>query len=361
MLSRFVVISVVVAAAIVCVTARADEAKTAKIEAKVTPQAIRAAVEKSLPLLMTGAVGHRENRTCFSCHNQGVPILALTAAKERGYKIDDDELGKQLQFIADFLGANRDKYKQGKGQGGQADTAGYALVTLAAAGWKPDETTGAVVEYLLQHHQDRDHWRNTSNRPPTEATPFTTTYVALQSLAAFAQSDNEERVKARRKQVRGWLEKTPAKDTEDRVFRLLGLQAAGAATAEIEVAAKELIGKQRDDGGWAQLDSGEPESALKSDAYATGTALYALWQAGGVGVSDPAYQRGMAYLLQTQKEDGSWHVISRSKPFQTYFETGFPHGNDQFISAASSAWATWALAIASDAKPSESESKNSEN
>jgi squalene cyclase len=139
------------------------------------------------------------------------------------------------------------------------------------------------------------------------------------------------------------LQKTTVKDTEDRVFRLLALKAADAPASDIESAAKELIGKQRDDGGWAQLDGGEPESATKSDAYATGTALVALYDAGGLATSDPVYQRGVAYLLKAQRDDGSWHVISRSKPFQTYFETGFPHGNDQYISASASGWATWAL------------------
>jgi hypothetical protein len=65
------------------------------------------AVEKSLPLLMKGAVGHRQNRHLLLCHNQGVPILAMAAAKERGFMVDEEELGRQLTFIAGFLGGNR--------------------------------------------------------------------------------------------------------------------------------------------------------------------------------------------------------------------------------------------------------------
>ena len=37
---------------------------------------------------------------------------------------------------------------------------------------------------------------------------------------------------------------------------------------------------------------------------------------------------------------------SRSKPFQPYYESGFPHGKDQFISISASGWATAALALA---------------
>ena len=50
--------------------------------------------------------------------------------------------------------------------------------------------------------------------------------------------------------------------------------------------------------------------------------------------------------MSTQQSDGSWHVKSRSDPFQTYFESGYPHGKDQFISIAAAGWATTALALA---------------
>jgi hypothetical protein len=311
---------------------------------------LRAAIEKSLPLLMQGAVGHRENRTCFACHQQGPPIFALMAAAERGFSIDREEIERQKAFIAKFLDGNRENYVQGKGQGGQADTAGYALWSLAAAGYDGTDVTTAVAEYLLQRHADKGFWQNNSNRPPSEASPFTTTYVALYGLSSFGTSEQQERIAARTGRALEWLTKNPAKDTEERVFRLLGLKAAGAAESEVASAAKELLAEQRDDGGWAQLDSGEPAEALESDAYATGSALVALQQTDGIVTTDEAYQRGLRYLLKTQLKDGSWHVKSRSKPFQPYYESGFPHGKDQFISCAASAWATWAMVVAIDAK-----------
>ena len=52
----------------------------------------------------------------------------------------------------------------------------------------------------------------------------------------------------------------------------------------------------------------------------------------------------MAYLLRTQLEDGTWFVRSRAFGFQPYFESGFPHGRNQFISAAATSWAAMALA-----------------
>jgi hypothetical protein len=54
----------------------------------------------------------------------------------------------------------------------------------------------------------------------------------------------------------------------------------------------------------------------------------------------------VAFLLRTQLEDGSWFVRSRAIPVQPYFDSGFPHGRDQFISAAATNWATMALMLA---------------
>jgi hypothetical protein len=315
-------------------------------EPQVDQPAIRRSIEKSLPLLMTAATGHRENRTCFACHNQAPPIMAISVARQKGFKVDEDELARQKTFIAEFLGKNRENYLQGKGTGGQADTAGYGLWTLSMAGWTADDTTAAVSEYLLLRHKDFDYWKATSNRPPSEAGSFTTTYLGLYGLTAYGTFDQQSRIAARVAQVRDWLLKNPANDNEDRVFRLWALEAASASDDQVVAAAKELLARQRDDGGWAQLDSGEPATALESDAYATGTALVALADTEQLAVNDPAYQRGIAYLLKTQHDDGSWHVKSRSKPFQAYFESGFPHDKDNFISCAASAWATWAWVLA---------------
>jgi Squalene-hopene cyclase C-terminal domain len=312
-----------------------EPSEPAPAEAK----AAKEAVEKSLPLLRKGAEGHVAKKSCFACHNQALPMLAIRTAQQRGFTIPDLDLTRQTKFIAEFLDKNQENYKQGKGQGGQVDTAGYALFTLELGDWKPDATTDAVVEYLLLRDKNADHWRSGGNRPPTEASSFTTSYLAIRALKKWGADAQQERIDKRLEAVRGWLRKTAAKDTEDRVFRLFALAAVGEPAKKRQAAIEELKESQREDGGWAQLAS------LESDAYATGTALVALHQAGDLATSDPAYQRGIAFLLKCQQADGSWHVRTRSKPFQTYFETGFPHGKDQFISSAASGWAATALAL----------------
>jgi hypothetical protein len=289
--------------------------------------------------LLKGAEGHTANRSCFACHNQTIPIMALTTARDRGFAAGPEGLNKQLEHIVRFLDENRDAYRHGRGQGGQVETAGYALLALELGGWKPDATTEAVVEYLLQYNQDLDHWRTTSHRPPSEASDFTSSYLAIRALRTWGTSAQKERIDRRVEIVRKWLLATQAKDTEDSVFRLWGLHAAGVEPIALQPAAQELVRSQRSDGGWGQTET------MESDAYATGSALVALHEAGKLATTDPVYQRGVDYLVKNQLPDGSWRVQTRSKPFQTYFESGFPHGKDQFISIAASGWATTALAL----------------
>jgi outer membrane protein assembly factor BamB len=305
------------------------------------PAEIRTAVVKALPLLEKGAIGSMTERPqCFTCHNQGLPLLALTTARARGFDIDGKHVGSQTRFIADFLADHRDDFVSGKGTGGQVATAGQALWALETDHWKPDADTSAVAEYLLLFEKDADHWRMTSDRPPTESSHFTANFLAIRALQTFGTAEQRDRADRRIGQARRWLLANSPKETEDRVFRLWGLKLAGVIGETIQAAATELLATQREDGGWSQT------ADLESDAYATGTALVALHEAGGLGVAESAYARGVKFLLGTQLDDGSWHVRSRSKPFQKYFESGFPHGADQFISIAASSWATTALALA---------------
>jgi len=104
---------------------------------------------------------------------------------------------------------------------------------------------------------------------------------------------------------------------------------------------EQLVSKQRSGGGWGQTDN------LPADAYATGEALWALHES-GIAPGDPVYGRGVEFLLRTQQEDGTWHVVTRALALQPYFQSGFPYGHDQWISQAGTAMATIALTFAAN-------------
>ena len=289
------------------------------------PDAVRVAVRSAVPQLVAGATGHADKKSCFACHNQMYPALALSVARGRGFDVPESFFKEQSEHVAEFLRTNKKQFLEGKGTGGQTATASFALLTLELAGYKPDETTAAVAQYLLKFEPTRDYWRMTSNRPPTESSDFTTTYVVMRALRTYGAPEDAEKIATRVETARTWLIKAQAKETEDRVFRLLGLKEAGAREKEITSAAWELFKTQRADGGWSQIADGA------SDPYATGSALFALHEVGGLKTDSPAYRAGVAWLLKAQLTDGTWKVKSRSKPFSRT-TSGFPHEEDQFIS-----------------------------
>ena len=345
------------------------------------PESIRAAIGRGLPLLINAsAEEYPRHRDCFSCHNQAVPAVALSLARQHGFAVDAQMLRTIAEHTEADLHGAIDDYRKGQGQPGGVIRAGYALWALETTGWTADETTAAVLHYFTVALGQHDHWTTQSKRVPSESSSFTATALALRGLQAFAvpaprstsgdrdpnQSTSQSqvnRVAGWRARTLEWLRQAQPKETEDRVFRLWGLKHADASPRDLDAAIADLLKTQRPDGGWSQLleltDSAEIKrgkgpvvtgrsaaSAMASDAYATGSALVALHLAGALGTDHPAYHRGLHYLIRTQREDGSWYVKSRSHPFQTYFESGFPHGPDQFISAAASGWAVAALALA---------------
>lgn len=299
---------------------------------------IRGAVSKAIPSIEKGMSGSADRRKCFTCHNQAVPLIALSEAKDRGFKINAANFKRQLKHTADHLTRGRKNYLAGRGQGGKVITAGYALWALEAGGYAPDETTAAVTAFLLAYQTESDRWSHPGKRPPSSGSDFTATYVALRGLDAFANAEQQEQTKSRRDAVARWLlSKSPA-ETEDQVFRLRSLRFMDDSEEAIRLATVELIKSQNSDGGWSQ------KAEMPSDSYATGTVLAALLR-GGHSLKDDSVRRGAEYLVNTQLDDGTWHVRTRAKPFQTYYESGFPHGEDQFISIAASSWATLALTL----------------
>jgi hypothetical protein len=169
--------------------------------------------------------------------------------------------------------------------------------------------------------------------------------MTLRALQLYGPPGRKKEFAERIRRAAAWLSAHPERTSQEKVMRVLGLAWAGVDASILDDAARTLLAEQRPDGGWSQMP------ALESDAYATGQSLVALYQAGALKPSSPAYSRGVAFLLDTQLLDGSWHVRSRAFGFQPYFESGYPHGPDQWISAAGGAWATMALALTREPHP----------
>jgi squalene cyclase len=230
---------------------------------------------------------------------------------------------------------------QGTPMPGNADTASYILFGLAAANYAPDPNTDALARFLYYRQRPDGCWQEFSYRPPLESGEIEVTATSLLALQKYAPQTQRAQYEESIKRAAGWLKTVQPHTYEDRAFQLLGLGWAGVSPRNgiIIQAVRELLAQQRPDGGWAQGPS------LPSDAYATGQALVALNQAGGLPLSHSAWRRGMTFLLKTQLADGSWYVRSRAIPIQPFFQSGFPHERDQWISAAGTNWATMALTL----------------
>ncbi|HET8675612.1 MAG TPA: prenyltransferase/squalene oxidase repeat-containing protein, partial [Blastocatellia bacterium] len=187
-------------------------------------------------------------------------------------------------------------------------------------------------------------WQAFAHRPPMGSSDIAITAVALRAVQVYGPKAQRANYDAAVKRATDWMMRAQPQTNDERAFHLLGLAWAGVKPGNeiIKRGVRELLAGQRADGGWAQL------SALSSDAYATGLALVALRQAGALAATDPAYKRGIEFLLKTQLEDGSWYVRTRAVALQPYFDAGFPHGHDQWISAAATNWAAMALALTLD-------------
>jgi hypothetical protein len=216
----------------------------------------------------------------------------------------------------------------------------YGLFGLAEEGVAPNSVTDAVTSCLSGLQKPDGSWEGGDTRPPLAGrNPLVYTALAVRGLSVYSPPGRRREMNARIARAKEFLRQATADDTQDEVFKLLGLVWTGARQAEISTQARRVLGLQHGDGGWGQWPN------MPSDAYATGQALYAL-HVSGERASSAAYRNGTQYLLRTQLEDGSWYVRSRAIGFQPYVDSGFPHGPDQFISAAATSWAVIALSHA---------------
>src|SRR5262245_14824325 len=229
---------------------------------------------------------------------------------------------------------------QGTLPGGGAPRLAEHLLGLQAAKYPPDGITDSAVVAIVAAQRPDGSWRSNEiqHRPPISQSPFSATAKIIRVLQHYAIPARKQEFAQSIDRARIWLTKAKPVTNEDYAMRLYGLHYAEAPQKDVKQAADALLALQRPDGGWG----GNPH--MKSDAYATGVALTSLAESKALTAHDNALRRGIDYLLSTQFPDGSWYVRSRSIKFQPYFESGFPFGHDQRISAAATAWAAQAIA-----------------
>jgi ankyrin repeat protein len=308
---------------------------------RVVPAAtIRDALERSVPLLQRNDVLSMKKSGCVSCHNNTLTAVTMSAVRQSGVRLDEEVARSQMKAIGAYAESWRERILQGMGIPGDVDTISSILVGLAAEHYPADEATAAMARYIKGHQLPDGHWAIFAHRPPLESSDIEVTALSMHALQAYGPALHVAEYKTAITAAASWLARAKPKTTEDRACQLLGLEWAGTARDTVRARARALLAEQRPDGGWAQLPT------LSSDAYATGQALVALQQAHVITKTDAAAKRAIQFLLNSQLDDGSWLVKTRAIRIQPHYESGFPHGMDQFISAAGTNWASTALAMA---------------
>ncbi|MEO8027942.1 MAG: ankyrin repeat domain-containing protein, partial [Bryobacteraceae bacterium] len=301
---------------------------------------LRAAVNTSLALLQTKGDSFLAGGGCVACHAQNLAALAVSAARTQGFPVDEKIAKDQTDAARLFWVSQEQTLLQRIDPGGAAETLMYSLLQLALEKVPADRTTDSIIHNLASEQRADGTWHhNAIARPPVEDGDFTFTAFGIRLFKTYAPAGRQAEFAQRIDRAARWLSAAKPITTEDLNFQMLGLTWANRDQSTRDVGLRKIRANQRADGGWAQT----PE--LASDAYATGETLYAMHEL-GLPPTDEAYRRGIDFLLRTQHPDGSWHVVSRVAKFQPYFQSGFPHDHDQWISAAGTAWATAALIYA---------------
>ena len=307
------------------------------------PQGIsdpRVSVAKSIALLQSTSSSVYEQRACISCHQQMLVEPATAAVRSKGIPVREDLSAKNLDQMLKVYRNQSEMAMQGETTGGHVLTYGYFAMALAAAQYKPDMITAGLIHAIASWQMPDGSWPSLIERPPMEYSTFSHTALSIRALTLYAPEGRRTEIEEKVRRARSWLLTAKPASAEEQAMRIMGLAWSKASPKEIEAATKPWIALQnKQDGGWSQLPN------LDSDAYATGVTLYALFQA-GVSTKSEAYRKGIAFLLRNQYEDGSWFVKTRSFPTQPHFDSGYPFGYSQWISAAGACWATLAIAAA---------------
>jgi ankyrin repeat protein len=278
---------------------------------------------------------------CAGCHHQPAHARAYAAVRNANLPANSvlrrafldsgvairPRLAGDLPFLSTF--------------GGDIDLVLSQMTAKVDLSDAPSEQTDMMVHFLAARQDRSGAWISCGiARAPLAESTISRTAYAIEVLNHYSWPARKAEFENRIQKAAVWLQKATPETTYERADRIAGLREAGISASDLRADADRLLKLQREDGGWAQTQY------LPTDAYATGVVLETLFRTGLLKSSEPAYQRGVAFLLRTQFPDGSWYVRSRAPKFQPYFQSAFPFDHDQWISSMGTSWAVMALSHA---------------
>jgi hypothetical protein len=297
---------------------------------------VDATIDRGLSFLVKDALAWKAQHNCASCHHASLVICSMREAKLFGRAVDEPLLAELTKWVADSGEGKFGAERPASAPKAASPKAMYFALALGTDP-KPDEAAQEGLKRLLKtveaEQTENGSW---SAWPGTRPPLFGNSDESLTALATLAvlpaAAVGDVQAKAARDNGVKWLAETKSDDDPQSIaLRLVLWSRLGRPAEEWEPLVRSIKDRQNADGGWSQT----PDMA--SDAWATGQALYALAHA-GIQPNEAAISRGHAFLIETQRADGSWPMTSRpTAPGGAGSTSLIP------ITGAGSAWAVLGL------------------
>ncbi|OYW75885.1 MAG: hypothetical protein B7Z37_11210 [Verrucomicrobia bacterium 12-59-8] len=251
---------------------------------------LRTGSTKSLGFLAREGEEWMTAKNCNGCHHLPELLWSHREAKRRGFVVDAKKYDEWLEWAVERATDKRPGLEEAALMIlALPERSAPELTKLLAAEQKPDGSWNPAGQFSgMQKRGAGDARANTLR-------------LSLIALAtpqhAAAESDGAHTKAA------AMLQKKDAPSTmESLVFRTLYARRFGKPE-EAGALVKDIVQRQRGDGGWSYI-----LSENMSDALATGEVLYVLQD----NATDPptanAIARAQHWLLQTQRDDGRWSI-----------------------------------------------------
>lgn len=331
-------------AVLLCATASLPAVEPVTLENLVEPESNSAdepfaekfSMDQAARFLDSAALNWQQTWKCVTCHTNASYLMARPAISA------DAPAHREVRRFVEEQVAGRWKEK-----GPRSDA---EVVAIAASLAMNDAATTHSLNPLTRQALDRMwtvqrptgdwKWPTRCAWPPMESdTHYGVTLAAIATGVAPDDYAKTPAAQAGLAKIRTFLKGNPLPDLHHRAMVLWASTFIdGLMTADEQKACvKDLLAAERPGGGWAfatifnwERSDGKQQDLKTPDGYGTGFVIYVLRKA-GVPVSEPALQRGVAWLKTHQRTSGRWFTRSLNKD------------QEHFISHAGSAFAVMAL------------------